>query len=137
MGEFPSDKDVGGAWAAHILGELFEAWPRRLDFNAMDVAAATMSPKDEPEDLFDGLVNWLYLNGYIHIGQQGPEGSALLVSLTSYGFSVLGQKPKGLDQPLGTKLRSAAASIGSETKSAAISELIGTLVGAAAKQFIN
>lgn len=137
MNNFPSDKDVGGAWAAHILGELFEAWPRRLDFNAMDIAEATIAPSDEPEDLFDGLVNWLYLNGYIHVGQQGPEGSVLLVSLTNYGFSVLGQKPKGLDQPLGTKLKTAAQSIGSETKSAAISELIGTLVGAAAKQIMS
>lgn len=136
MTALPSDSEVGGAWTAYVLGELFERWPRRLDFNALDVASATISPRNEPEELFDDLFNWLHINGYVHIGQQGGEGHAYLVSLTNQGFSVLGQQPKGLDQPLGKKLKSAAASVGSDTRGAVISELIGTMVGAASKQFL-
>lgn len=135
MSAIPSDSEVGGAWTAYVLGELFDKWPRRLDFNALDVASVTISPRNDPEELFDDLFNWLNANGYIHIGQDAGEGHALLVSLTNQGFSILGQKPKGFEQPLGRKLKTAAAAIGSQTGGAVISELIGTMVGAASKQF--
>ncbi|MCQ1766141.1 hypothetical protein NOJ28_11400 [Neorhizobium galegae] len=131
-----SDKDVANAWTAFILGQLFESWPRRQDFNAMDVGVATsFAPRSDPEELFDDLLMWLDRNHYIHIDQHGSEGNAYGVSLTNEGLKVLGQQPQSLDRPLGTRMKEAAASIGGEVRGATIAELIGTLVGAAAKQF--
>ncbi len=48
---------------------------------------------------------------------------------------MLGEQPSGLDRPLGAKLKEAASSAGGEVKSTLVAELVGTLVGAAAKQF--
>jgi hypothetical protein len=136
MKEETSDKDVGNAWTAFILGQLFESWPRRQDFNTMDVSTATgTAPRTDPEELFDDLLMWLDRNRYIHIDQHGSEGNAYGVSLTNEGFAVLGQQPHSLDRPLGTKMKEAASSIGGDVRGATIAELIGTLVGAAAKQF--
>ncbi|WP_117196404.1 hypothetical protein [Rhizobium terrae] len=67
MGEV-TDRDIGNAWTAHILGQLFSGWPRRQDLNAMDVAVATgFQPRSEPKEMFDDLVMWLNDNGYLKI----------------------------------------------------------------------
>ena len=103
----------------------------------MDVSVATgLDPLRDPEELFDDLVLWLHDNGYIRIDQNGDSGNFYGVSLTNQGFAVLGGQPDGLDRPLGAKMKEAASSVGGEIRSSVISELIGTLVGAAAKQFV-
>lgn len=55
-----SNREVGNIWMAHIVGELYEAWPRRRDFSSLDVGVATASdPSEDPEDFFDDLTLWL------------------------------------------------------------------------------
>ncbi|MGY2936001.1 hypothetical protein ACVWZ6_005603 [Bradyrhizobium sp. GM6.1] len=107
MTSLPDDQDVGRAWTAYIVGELFEAWPRRCDFSALDLGRATgVSPRKDEEELFDDLSKWLLDNGFIHF-DQATEGAAFGVALTEKGFAVLGRNAPGTEKPLGTKLKEA------------------------------
>lgn len=123
-----TDQDIGRAWTAYILGELFEAWPRRLDFHSLDVSSATgVSPRKDEEELFNDLVGWLLDNGFVRIGQ-ATEGAAFGVALTEKGFAVLGRNAPGTERPLGAKLKEAAAGVGKDAARATLASLIGAMV---------
>lgn len=132
MSQKPSNREIGQAWTAFILGELFEEWPRKVDFNAMDLATATgLGPVTDEEEMFDGLFDWLRDEGFVRF-EQRTEGNVYAVTLTKRGIDVLRQN-LGVDlkEPLGSKLRSMAKSAGSQAGRAAIGEAIGQVIGAA------
>jgi hypothetical protein len=88
----PTDGDAGKAWTAYILGELYTDWPRKRDFNALDVGVATeLSPLADSENLFDDLLEWLKKNAYVDFSQ-AAEGAVFDVALTEKGFAVLGKR---------------------------------------------
>lgn len=134
MGEIRSNREIGQAWAAHVLGELFDAWPRRVDFNAMDIETATeIGPKSEPEDFFDHLFDWLRDEGFVRFGQ-GTEGNVYDVALTEKGVSILGQNLGiAAGEPIGLRLKGIAKNAASEAGRAAISEAVGYVLGGAIK----
>jgi hypothetical protein len=88
----PTNNEVGAAWTAYILGELYADWPRRCDFNCMDVGRAVdVSPRVEAEELFDDLLMWLKDSGFVAFSQ-ATEGQAFDVALTERGFAILGSE---------------------------------------------
>lgn len=124
----PTDQEVGRAWTAYIVGELFEAWPRRCDFSALDLGRATgVSARNDEEELFDDLAKWLLDNGFIRF-DQASEGAAYGVALTEKGFAVLGRNAPGTERPLGAKLKEAATGAGKDAARATLASLIGVMV---------
>jgi hypothetical protein len=127
----PSNNEVGQIWTAYIVGELYELWPRRRDFNSMDVSVATGDePREDPEEFFDDLIMWMKDNNLVRFGQ-ATEGCAFGVALTEKGFDVLGRHAPGIDRPLGTKLKEAATGAGKDAGRAVIASLVGAMVGGA------
>jgi hypothetical protein len=99
----PTNNEVGIAWTAYILGELYTDWPRRRDFNWMDVGRAIdVSPRVEPEEMFDELLMWLRDNGYVAFDQAVDE-NALDVALTDRGFAALGKRAIENEPSLGSR----------------------------------
>lgn len=134
MSDIPTNREIGHAWTAHILGELFDEWPRRVDFNAMDIETSTeVGPRKDGEDFFDHLFEWLKDEGFVRF-TQATEGNVYDVSLTEKGVNILGQK-LGIEakEPIGTQLKGIAKSAGSEAGRAAISEAVGYVIGGAIK----
>ncbi|MEY9785420.1 hypothetical protein [Sinorhizobium fredii] len=131
----PTNREIGQAWTAYILGELFESWPRRLDLNRMDLETKTsIGPRDEPEAMFDDLVAWLSDNNLIALQDWG-DGNAYNVSLTDRGLAILGES-LGLEQkPVGSVLRKVASGAASETGRALIAETVGLIIGSAGRAF--
>jgi hypothetical protein len=126
-----SNREAGNAWTAHILGELFDNWPKRIDLNYLDVSSKTrVQPRFDPEETFDDLLLWLRTEGFVTFEQE-TEMNAFGVALTKNGFAALGSQPEGLNQPLGTKLKEAASQTASEARGAAVSHLVGLAIGSA------
>lgn len=137
LAALPNNKEVAGVWISYLLGELFAEFPRRQSFTALDVASQSgVEPRRDPEEFFDDLVLWLKDNGYVRF-TQSTDGAAFDVALTERGFTVLGQKPEGLDRPLGSKLKEIATGVAREGGKAAIAQTVGTLFGAAAATFLG
>lgn len=132
-----TDKEVGAAWTAHIVTQLFERHPRRCDFNSLDISVATdTDPKEDPEQLFDDQMDWLRDNGYVAF-DQAMEGNAFNVALTDKGFAVLGSTPPGLEKPLNIKLKDVLKLTASEGRKAALGRLSGALADAIILYFRN
>ncbi|WP_269929420.1 hypothetical protein [Aminobacter sp. HY435] len=130
-----TNREIGNAWISYILGELYDEWPRRRDFDASELATKTgVSPKSDEDDLFDHTVDWLRENGYIRVGSQSaPEGTAFDVGLTDKGYAVLGSSPESLSKPIGIRMKEVAAAGASEGGKAGVAEAVGALVGFAFK----
>lgn len=124
----PTNSEVGAAWTAYILGELYTDWPRRRDFNSMDVGRAVdISPRIEPEELFDDLLVWLRDNGFVAFNQ-ATEGEAFNVALTERGFAVLGKRAIEHEPSLGSRMKEAAKSAGKDASRAVLASLVGAMV---------
>ncbi|RWB50731.1 hypothetical protein [Mesorhizobium sp.] len=131
MATVPKNRDIANAWISYILGELYSEWPRRLDFNAMDVGKATgTEARWEDETLFDDMIRWLQNNGYILVGQEGDDWSVYGVELTEKGYLLLGSKPESLSEPLGDKMKEAAKVGAAEAGKSVVSNLVGMLMTA-------
>jgi hypothetical protein len=127
----PTNNEVGTAWTAYILGELYTDWPRRRDFNWMDVGRAVdVSPRVEPEEMFDELLMWLRDNGFVAF-DQSVDGNAFNVALTDRGFAVLGKKAIENEPSLGSAMKEAAKSAGKDAGRAVVASLVGAMVSAA------
>jgi hypothetical protein len=71
-----SNGEVGKVWTAYIVGELYELWPRRRDFNSLDVSVATGDePRADPEEFFDDLMMWLKDNDFVRFRQASRFGA--------------------------------------------------------------
>ena len=137
MGE-PTNREIGQAWTAYMLGELYEEWPRQLDFNSLDLGTKTgIEPRKDPEEMFDHLVEWLRDNHLIRFKGWEGEGSVSGVSLTERGVAILGEdlglQKEATKEPIGSVLKRVAKGAASEAGRAAIAETMGTLIGSAAK----
>lgn len=132
-----SNREIGNAWISYVLGELYDDWPRKRDFDHLQLASQTgISPVRESEQLFDDLIEWLAAEGYIRRPEQAlPEGCAVDIALTEKGYLVLGSMPDSLSEPLGRRLKQAAMTAGSSAGKEAIAGLVGQTIGAAAKAF--
>jgi len=130
----PSNPEIGNAWTAAILGTLFERWPKRQDFNVMDVSTKTgvHALESEEEELFDDLILFLEQELYINVGQRSG-GNALGVALTGKGYAVLGSTPESLAEPLGNRLKAVATGAATEGGRQAIATAVGLAFGAAVK----
>jgi hypothetical protein len=127
-----SNRDIGNAWTAEILGALFESWPKRQDFNALDLSATGILPRsEEAEELFHDLILWLEQENYITVGHRNVAGNAYQVALTGKGYSVLGSMPASLSQPLGSRLKDVAKEAGSEAGRQTIAGVVAMALGAA------
>lgn len=125
-----SNGEIGKVWTAYILGELFEAWPRRCDFNAMDIGVATgEEPRSDPEEFFNHLLDWLRDNGFVRLGES-IDGAVYDVALTEKGCNVLGRTVPGTERTLGAKLKEVASGAGKDAGRAVVSSLISTLLKA-------
>ena len=130
-----SNRDAGNAWTAYILGYLYEEWPARADLNYLDISKATdIDAGYYGEDIFTDLLLWLRQEGFIAF-QEGYDGGASCVSLTSKGMASLGEDVGCSKGPLGKRLKQVFSEAGGETRRAAISELVGIVIGAAAKAY--
>ena len=124
----PSNRDVGNAWTAFVLAELFEEWPARVDLDWMRVQEQTgLSPRKDGDEMFDGLIEWLRNEGYIRFGQTSDTGQFYDVTLTEKGFTVLGKKLDALQPALGDQLKAAAKGAGSEAGKATLQGLVSTV----------
>ncbi len=134
-----SNRDVANVWISHVLGKLYEEWPRRCDFDWMAVGNKTgVDVRTDPDQLFDDTMRWLLNNDYIRYGgQSAGEDSWLDVELTEKGYLVLGSTPDSLKEPLGKRLSVAAGEAGSDIGRQTVGALIGAMVGAAFKTISN
>jgi len=124
----PTNSEVGAAWTAYLLGELYADWPRRRDFNYMDVGRAIdISPRIEAEELFDDLLVWLKDNCFVAF-TQAADGNALDVALTEKGFAILGKKWLETKRSLGAQMKDAAVSAGKDAGRAIVASLVGAMV---------
>jgi hypothetical protein len=103
----PTNSEVGAAWTAYILGELYTDWPRRRDF--------------------DDLLVWLRDNGFVAFNQ-ATEGEAFNVALTERGFAVLGKRAIEHEPSLGSRMKEAAKSAGKDASRAVLASLVGAMV---------
>lgn len=130
-----TNNEIGEAWTLYILGQLAEEWPRRVDFNAMDLGTRTeSSPLGDEEDLFDHLMEWLRDHGLIGFNQ-AIEGNAYDVWITDRGLGIIGHTLDIEKRQWGPKLKTLAKGAASETGRAAIAETVGLLIGATARGF--
>ncbi len=110
----PTNNEVGAAWTAYILGELYTDWPRRRNFNWMDVGRAVdVSPGVEGDELLDDLLMWLRDSGFVAFSQ-AIEGEAFNVALTERGFAILGKRAIESEASLGSSMKEAAKSAGKD-----------------------
>jgi len=128
----PTNNEIGKAWTAYILGELFESWPATLNFNILDTSQATgVAPaEDEEIEFFISLTDWLRDNGYISF-EQSSENQVYNVALTEKGFAILDEKPIGTERSLGTRMKEAATTAGKDAGRAVIASLVGAMVSTA------
>ena len=120
-----------------MLAQLSDAWPRRVDFNALDLGTKTEARpevEEEAEELFDDLFRWLRNEGFVTFIQDG-EGWAVDVQITSKAMDAIGHAMPTDKGPVGTQLQKIAAGAGPETGRAIIAETVGQLIGAAARAF--
>ncbi|MEC5292992.1 MULTISPECIES: hypothetical protein [unclassified Aurantimonas] len=132
-----TNNDIGKTWTLYALGQLSEAWPRRLDFNALDLGTETgvgTELDSESEEVFDDLFRWLMSEGFVHF-KQGSEGAAYGVQLTTKAMDAIGHTLPTTKGAVGTQLKTIAAGAGSAAGQAIIAETIGQLIGAAARSF--
>lgn len=132
-----SNNEIGKAWTLQVLAQLSDAWPRRVDFNALDLATKTeVGPEidEEAEELFDDLFRWLRNEGFVSFTQDG-EGWVVDVQLTSRAMEAIGHALPTDKEAVGTQLKKIAAGAGSETGRAIIAETVGQFIGAAARGF--
>jgi hypothetical protein len=124
----PTNNEAGAAWTAYILGELYIDWPRRRDFNWMDVGRTVdVSPRVEPEELFDELLMWLRDNGFV-VFDQLVDGNAFNIALTEKGFAILGKTSIETERSLGSRMKDAATSAGKDAGRAIVASLVGAMV---------
>jgi hypothetical protein len=126
-----TNNEVGEAWTLFVLGELADEWPRRVDFNAMDLETATgIGPRKDAEELFDDLFLWLRDQRLISFTQVADEGNAFDVSLTDRGFDAIGHSLGIEKRKTGSMLKKIAAGAATEAGRTTITETIGQLIGA-------
>lgn len=133
----PTNNEVGNAWTLYVLGQLSEAWPRRVDFNAMDLSTETgMAPvlDREVEETFDDLFRWLKSEGFIEYSQDG-EGWVVDVNITTKAMDAIGHALPTAKNGAGAHLKKIAVGAGSTAGQAVIAETIGQVIGAAARSF--
>jgi len=131
-----TNNEIGKTWTLYALGQLSEAWPRRLDFNGMDLSVQCGVGPDlgDEAELFDDLFLWLKNEGFVHFTQDS-EGEAYGVHLTSKAMDAIGHAMPTDKGAVGTQLKTIAAGAGSTAGQAVIAETIGQLIGAAARGF--
>lgn len=132
-----SNNDIGKTWTLHTLAQLSDVWPRRLDFNSLDLGTQTgVRPESEQEveEVFDDLFRWLRHEGFVSFTQDG-EGWAADVQLTSKAMEAIGHALPTDKGAVGKQLRAIAAGAGSEVGRAVIAETVGLFIGAAARGF--
>ncbi len=132
-----SNREIGNLWMTYILSELYEAWPRRIDLSAEMARNETGEAVDEEDEFFDDLILWLEREGYIRTSQESPEGIAYGAALTNKGHALLLEKEAGA-RTMGERMKDQLASVAKEgvssAKSEIIGQLVGAIIGAAAKQ---
>lgn len=136
--QYLSNAETGQAWAAFVLGELYELWPQRCNFDYLEVMTKThVTCRYDQELVFDHLLLWMRDEGFIRFSQS-LEASVLGVSLTQQGMSSLGQQsPLADSASVGSALKKVAGGAASEAGRAAISEVMGLVIGNAAKAFLT
>lgn len=128
-----TNREIGEAWMAFILGELYEQWPRRCDISTeMAIEQTKVMPPVEADALFDDLTLFLENEGYIRISSS-LEGVIYDASLTASGQALLGRPALKAGSTMGASLKNVAAGAAGEAGRAAISEVIGVMFGAAVK----
>ncbi|MDO8984260.1 hypothetical protein [Cypionkella sp.] len=133
---YVSNAETGQAWAAFILGELYEIWPQRCDFHYLEVMTKThVTSKYDQELVFDHLLLWMRDEGFIRFNQSF-EANVMGVSLTQQGMNILGQVSPLADSPsVGSALKKVAGGAASEAGRTAISQIMGLVIGSAAKAY--
>jgi hypothetical protein len=82
-------------------------------------------------DLYNGSIDWLKDERFV----REPEHESFV--LTADALAALNARPSSLSMPLGKRLGEAATNVGTEAGRAAISEVVGQLIGAAARGLIG
>jgi hypothetical protein len=121
---------------AYILSELYESWPKKLDLSAEIVRASTGQPVEDEEEFFNDLVAWLERESYIRF-EGLPDGVAYGASLTEKGQALLIAKAPAEQKTFGERMKEEVKGLAKEgvttAKSEIIAQLVGALIGSAAK----
>lgn len=82
-------------------------------------------------ELYGGTLQWLKAERFI----REPEHETWV--LTAEALAALSARPASLSAPMGKRLAQAAGNVGTEAGRAAISEVVGQLIGAVAKGLLG
>lgn len=135
------DPEVGKVWTLHVLGQLSEAWPRRVSFNAMDMGNETsVAPiiDSELDDIFFGIFDWLRNEGFVRYANNSMgDGWVVDVQITAKAMDAIGHALPTEKGKAGKQLKSIAAGAGTVAGQAAISETVGLFIGAATRGLLG
>lgn len=108
-----ADMELFNKAVATILGELYEAFPRRVSLQATTLAGTNNEEEFRP---YGDVVFWLRNEGYLTFELQSQGVKFDQVTLTKQGLLVLNSEPESLKEkvPLGKTLSNVAKS-GTET----------------------
>lgn len=135
------EPEVGKVWTLYILGQLAEAWPKRVSFNAMDLSTKTgVEPvlDSDLDETFFGTFDWLRNEGFVRFQDNMlGEGWVEDVQITAKAMDAIGHALPTDQGKVGKQLKSIAAGAGTAAGQAAISETMGLVVGAAARALLG
>src|SRR5688572_4780705 len=125
-------------YAAYVLAELDEAHPHRIVLVPSKVVAALGQEQGKDTTLLcQASLDWLTDNGYFHCSRR-PGSNATIAehvfaeaSLTEKGWTKLGVEMdlRGIKRRAGDVLRDEVKKIGENTRSGAIGEIVGQVIG--------
>ena len=140
MPEVPSNIREFNTIAGLIFAQLYRDFPILVDIDRPDIAKSMgvggndwskheLASGHSFNDMLAHTISWLTAEEYIKAAGAHP---AEHVTLTTKGLSAMNAVPSGLNQPLGTELRTAIEH-GSSPNLAAIGDLIGGVFGGLTK----
>ena len=87
-----------------------------------------------PTVYLEEILAWLEAEGFIRSTPRG-DYSPPSYQITRQTFTILGNAPEGITERLGTRLDRAVQSVGKEAGKAAVSEVVGRIIGATLKSW--
>lgn len=138
----------------HIFAQLYESFPVPRDIDEVAIADAMGVPKRKRAGAFTELYDfgnlesgdpfgalllptliWLRDEGFIRA--EGRDYPASDIILTSKALVAMNATPAGLDKPLGARLSDAAKDGGKAVGNAAMTEIVGQVLGSVVRGWMG
>jgi hypothetical protein len=145
MAELPSNIQEFNTVAALVFGQLYKAFPVRVDlinregiaeamgFGGKEWATHKLPSGRTLSEVMAYTISWLNVENYIHASGSHPAEN---VTLTTKGLSALNAMPPGLGQSVGSELADKAEK-GWRADFNSIGDLIGGIIGGATKSLTS